>query len=97
MRSDQYSFVRRGIPSVAIVAGRTSAAPARDGNELVERWLHSVYHSPQDDMSQSFDWPSIVRYALLNYRIGERIANDPVRPAWRPGDFFGTTYGAPAH
>jgi hypothetical protein len=97
IRSDQYSFVRHGIPAIEIIAGRTSTSADIDGNARIEEWLHSVYHSPKDDMSQTFDFPSIVRFARLNYAIGERVANDATRPAWRPGDFFGDTFGEARH
>ena len=31
--------------------------------------------------------------ARVNARIGLGIANDPERPSWLPGDFFGDTFG----
>jgi hypothetical protein len=77
VRSDQYSFVRRGIPSLALVAGRKSTQAGIDGDALVEQWLHATYHSPKDDMAQSFDYPSIVRYARLNFAIGRQSRTSP--------------------
>jgi hypothetical protein len=29
----------------------------------------------------------------VNYRIGLAIGDDPARPAWKPGDFFGGKFG----
>jgi hypothetical protein len=34
-----------------------------------------------------------VQFMQLNFLIGYDIAQDPQRPAWKPGDFFGETFG----
>ena len=88
VRSDQYSFVRQGVPAV-YVTGR----PGASGRAAHEDWLHRRYHSPQDDLSQPLDFESLATYARFHYLMTLVVANQPTRPRWNPGDFFGERYG----
>ena len=93
IRSDQYSFVKAGIPAVHIKPGNKSTDPSIDGAKLTRDWLRTIYHSPKDDLSQKFDFASGARYAETNMRLVKAIANAPQRPEWTKGDFFGETFG----
>jgi hypothetical protein len=93
IRSDQYSFVRQGIPSVFLVPGFTSSDPEIDGQALFRDHIAKHYHRPSDDFSRPFDWDSALRFARANVRIGEEIANADGRPTWNEGDFFGDRFG----
>ena len=92
-RSDQYSFVRRGVPATFLVPGYTSADPDIDGQAVVEDHRKHHYHRPSDDMSQPFHWESALRFARANVRIGAAIAKDDEPPTWNEGDFFGEKFG----
>jgi Zn-dependent M28 family amino/carboxypeptidase len=96
IRSDQYSFVRQGIPSVFLVPGFTSSDAEIDGRKLFMSHLRSHYHRPSDDLSRPVHWPSALRFARANVRIAHAIAENSERPAWKPGDFFGEKFGRPA-
>jgi peptidase M28-like protein len=85
VRSDQYSFVRRGVPALYVVGGS-----GEEGVAARQRWMQTRYHLPQDDLSQPLDLDSLARYARLHYLMATLVANQPARPAWNPGDFFGT-------
>lgn len=93
IRSDQYSFVKQGVPSVFLVPGFASADPDIEGEKLWRGFLQTFYHQPSDDLSRTVDWTSAVRFARANVRIGYAIAEDPVRPSWNEGDFFGEKFG----
>ena len=93
IRSDQYSFVKQGVPSVFLVPGHTSTDPGIDGEGLWRGFLKTYYHQPSDDLSRTIDWPSAVRFARANVRIGYAVAEEDDRPAWNPGDFFGEKFG----
>jgi hypothetical protein len=93
IRSDQYSFVKQGVPSVFLVPGFTSSDPDIDGEPLWRGFLQTYYHQPSDDMTRDFDWPSAVRFARANVRIGHAVAEDSRRPTWNEGDFFGDKFG----
>lgn len=93
IRSDQYSFVRRGIPSTFLVPGFTSSDPDIDGAAIVKDHRRNHYHRPSDDLSRPFHWESALRFARANVRIGTAIADADSRPTWNEGDFFGEKFG----
>ncbi len=93
VRSDQYSFVKRGIPSVYLEPGFTAADPKVNGREVFETFLNGHYHQPSDDLSLPMDLEAVARFADANYLIAREIANDPVAPTWKKGNFFGKVYG----
>ena len=91
-RSDQYSFVRKGIPAVYLMTGFTSKDPALDGEGLFRGFLKDHYHQASDDRSLAVDWESALRFARAHTRIGYNIAADPVRPGWNEGNFYATRF-----
>ncbi|MEO8218696.1 MAG: M28 family metallopeptidase [Acidobacteriota bacterium] len=93
VRSDQFSFVKRGVPSVFLVSGLETGSPGIKGRELNDAWIASKYHSRGDDLSQSFDFPSMVNFARLNLLITWSVADTPERPHWNADDFFGRRFG----
>lgn len=93
VRSDQYSFVKEGVPSVFLVPGFTSTDPTVDGGALFNAHLQTHYHQPSDDLSRPVDWDSAVRFARANVRIGHAVAEKDQRPTWNDGDFFGEKFG----
>ncbi len=94
VRSDQYSFVRRGVPALYITEGRKSRDPLRNQKALYDAFMKDRYHQPSDDLSQDIDYASLAMLARLNVRIIEEIARSDARPAWNAGNFFGKTFAA---
>lgn len=92
IRSDQYSFVKRGVPAVFINAGRQSADPKLDGTAIFNKWISSIYHTPKDNMSQPFYFESAARSTALSFLVGYGVAQQAERPTWNAGDFFGTKF-----
>jgi hypothetical protein len=93
IRSDQYSFVKQGVPAVFLVAGFKSNDPKIDPPAIFKDWEATRYHQPQDDMQQpGLDFNQAVKYAQFAYLCGWLIAEDPARPAWNAHDFFGDHY-----
>ena len=95
VRSDQYSFVRQGIPSIYLVPGFTSQDEDVDGEALYRDHLKNHYHKPSDDLSRPVDWKSALRFARAHARIGYSIAMDEPRPEWNAGSFFGERFATP--
>jgi Zn-dependent M28 family amino/carboxypeptidase len=56
VRSDQYPFVRRGIPSVWLSMGFKPADSRIDGQKIVGAYMSNRYHRPSDDMKQQMDF-----------------------------------------
>jgi Zn-dependent M28 family amino/carboxypeptidase len=93
VRSDQYSFVLKGVPAIALAAGYKPVDPSFDRKSTLTAWRKERYHKPSDDLAQPIDWPSAGAYALLLTDLVRTIGNDPVAPSWVPGDFFGELFG----
>ncbi len=92
VRSDQYSFVKQGVPSVYLMPGFTPIDP-KSTTPRFEEFRKQHYHKPSDDLSLPMDLDALARFTRVNYRVIAAIANDPVAPTWKPGNFFGKTFG----
>ncbi|UCE01609.1 MAG: M28 family peptidase [Candidatus Latescibacterota bacterium] len=90
VRSDQYSFVRRGIPALFLVAGGKGHEP---GKVHFSTWIRDIYHTQKDDLGQDVDYGAGVTFTQANVLIGYEIANEEGRPRWNDGDFFGDLFG----
>lgn len=93
VRADQYSFVRQGVPSVFISEGEQAKDPNFNAKKFSDDWIATRYHSPSDDMNQPFDFDAAVEFMQVDFLVGYDIAQDPQRPTWKAGDFFGETFG----
>jgi hypothetical protein len=93
VRADQYSFVRQGVPSVYISEGEEARDPKIDAKKFGEQWVAKRYHAPSDDMNQPMDLDASVEFMQIDFLVGYDIAQDPQRPTWKPGDFFGESFG----
>lgn len=91
VRSDQFSFIKQGIPSVFPVSANDGTP---DGLSEVAHWRTDHYHSPNDDLSQPFDWPSGARFVSMAFWATWITADAPQAPKWNAGDFFGNRFGA---
>ncbi len=89
-RSDHYSFVKGGIPSVFLVTGFDNG-----GEEIFRDFLGTYYHRPNDDMDLDINFDAGAKFARVNYEILRSVSNAPERPKWRAGDYFGNLYGGP--
>jgi Zn-dependent M28 family amino/carboxypeptidase len=85
IRSDQYNFVRRGIPSVMIDVGY---APGSPEEQIMKTWRTERYHAPSDDANQPVDLAAAATYEEVIRALTVAVADDPNRPAWKPGSFF---------
>lgn len=87
VRSDHYPLARRGIPAILLFTGYGNG-----GKPIWEKFFAERYHSVRDDLSQPILWDAAARYAELNYRIARRLADDPQRPRWYQGSYFGEAF-----
>ncbi len=92
-RSDHYSFVKQGIPSIFLVTGITSNDPKDDAENMLMNFLKTHYHSPSDDLFQPFNWTAAFNFTQVNFSIGYEMANAAERPMWNADSFFGQTFG----
>ena len=92
VRSDHYRFVQQGVPSVFLVTGMKSLDGSVDTQPIFEGFLKQHYHKPSDDLNLPIKYSAAAKFTRINTKIGELIANDPQRPGWHEGDFFGRTF-----
>jgi Zn-dependent M28 family amino/carboxypeptidase len=98
IRSDQYSFVKEGIPAMMPSPGFASSDPKIAPMAIFEKWEETRYHQPQDDMDQpGLDFDAAAQYARFAFLCGYFITEDTPRPTWNKGDFFGDRYAAKSH
>lgn len=87
VRSDHYSFVKAGVPAVSLDLG-----PGGPGAKATEDFLANHYHRVSDDMKQQFNWGAAAKFALVNYLIARKLADDTDPPRWYKGDYFGDRF-----
>jgi Zn-dependent M28 family amino/carboxypeptidase len=85
VRSDQYSFIRRGIPALSLKVGFDRNSPE---HEIVRRWRAERYHAPSDDITQPVDLEAAANFNRLYVDVVSAVANRPDRPAWNRDSFF---------
>ena len=85
IRSDQYSFIQRGIPALAFKVGYTKDSP---GDSTVTAWLATRYHKPLDDVAQPVDFQTAIAFDAMYFDIVRAVADRPTRPAWYPSSVF---------
>jgi Zn-dependent M28 family amino/carboxypeptidase len=95
IRSDQFSFIRQGIPSLVITGGYHARDKAIDAAELRRDFLQRRYHQPGDDLNGAIDYSTAADLARINLRITLDVANTTAPPRWKTGDFFGNEFALP--
>jgi len=85
IRSDQYSFIKQGIPAVKIDVGFALGTPEE---QVFKDWLTNRYHAPSDDINQPVNLQTAATYEEFTRRLLIATANAPARPQWKPDSFF---------
>ncbi len=85
IRSDQYSFVLRGIPSVMVDVGNEKGSKEE---QIQNEWLATRYHGVTDDVNQPVDREAAAKFNDLALRLVERVADEKARPKWEKNSFF---------
>lgn len=89
VRSDQFSFIKQGVPGIFPVSGGDGSA---EGRARIADWRRDRYHSPSDDMDQPFHWDSAARFTRMAMVGTWMLAEQRERPSWNRGDFFGERF-----
>ncbi len=85
VRSDQYSFVKVGIPALAMKVGYDANTPEA---AIAAKWTAERYHAPSDDLNQPIDRSAAGKYVEIVRDLAVRIANRTDRPKWNDASFF---------
>ena len=85
IRSDQYSFIRRGVPALAFKFGYAAGSP----EEKIRRdWVRDRYHKPNDDLTQPVDTAAAALFDRIILSLVEKVADTEARPQWYKESFF---------
>ncbi|MGQ0647933.1 MAG: M28 family peptidase [Gemmatimonadaceae bacterium] len=85
IRSDQYSFILRGIPALSLKVGFRRDSPE---HEIVKRFRATRYHLPQDDADQPLDLQAAEDFGRFYLRLVQEVVNRDTRPNWNAESFF---------
>jgi hypothetical protein len=85
IRSDQYSFVRHGIPSLNMEIGFDPGSPQQ---KIFKDWLTNNYHAPSDDTNQPIDLSAAALYEEIMRKLLISVADSDTRPQWKADSFF---------
>ena len=85
IRSDQYSFIRRGIPALAFKFGYEFGSPEE---KIRLDWVRDRYHQPSDDLTQPVNLEAAAKFNRVIMTLLQRVADDPARPTWNADSFF---------
>ncbi len=85
IRSDQYSFIKKGVPSLMM---DVSYVPGSPEQKIFKDWLTNRYHAPSDDANQPVDLSAAILYEEIVRRLLIETANAPARPQWQADSFF---------
>lgn len=92
IRSDQFSFIRQGIPALHVGSGHLARAQGPDIAALRQTFLREHYHQPTDDLSLPLHYRGGADLVSISARLAIEIANQAERPRWNRGDFFGSKF-----
>ena len=79
-RSDQWNFLKAGIPATAFVFGYR---PGSRSEQIYRQWYRTGYHKPQDDLNQLMDFKAAADFNRFFYKLVERVADAPTAPSWK--------------
>jgi Zn-dependent M28 family amino/carboxypeptidase len=85
IRSDQYNFIRQGIPALAFKFGYQEGSPEE---ATAKNWLQNRYHAPSDDVNQPVDQAAAAQFNRILLDLGTKVANAKDRPQWKANSFF---------
>jgi Zn-dependent M28 family amino/carboxypeptidase len=85
VRSDQYSFIKYGVPALAMKVGYEANTPEA---AIAAKWTAERYHAPSDDLNQPIDRSAAAKYVDVVRDLAVRIANRAGRPRWNDSSFF---------
>ena len=94
IRSDQYNFVKQGVPAIVPGAGWQDAQGSVEKNRAyAEWWTKNRYHQPSDEWDPKLDYQNTAKEVRADFLIALAIAQDPERPRWNDGDVFAKMFG----
>jgi hypothetical protein len=88
IRSDQYNFVKRGVPAIFPGIGFGGEAKRALNGPLARRWFGEHYHRPSDQPGPELRADRLERETRTYFLIALSVARAAERPRWKPESPF---------
>lgn len=85
IRSDQYSFIKTGVPALSLKVGFVKGSPE---HQIVLKWRSERYHAPSDDLAQPINRQAAEDFGKVYLALVQAVANRATRPQWNGESFF---------
>ncbi|HWX90672.1 MAG TPA: M28 family metallopeptidase [Rhizomicrobium sp.] len=85
IRTDQFSFVREGVPALVFKFGFAKGTPEF---QIEHDWRANRYHAPSDDLDQPVMKEEAVKLDAFVAALARRVADAAGRPHWLPDSVF---------
>ncbi len=85
IRSDQYSFIKKGVPSLAFKFGYLPGGPQE---KAFKDWYSNRYHGVRDDVGQPVDLGAAAQFNDILQHLALRVADANEPPHWTEQSFF---------
>ena len=84
-RSDQFNFIRSGVPGVAFIFGYDKGSPEE---AIYRKWYADRYHRPSDDVNQPVDMVAAAKFQQFFNKLVEEVSNAGERAKWNPSSRY---------
>lgn len=85
VRTDQFSFVRAGVPAANVKFGFLAGTPEA---QIEHDWRAVRYHSPEDNLGQPVDLEAAGQFGAFLTAYVLAVADAAERPRWLPTSAF---------
>jgi hypothetical protein len=91
VRSDHYSFVKKGVPSLMLLGAPDG--PTEAWIKRMKAWQKTDYHQPTDTIKPDWDWSGPLTVAQTCLVLGWRLGNADKMAAWLPTSIYNRERG----
>ncbi len=85
VRSDQYSFILRGVPALSLKVGFGRDTPE---HQTIKDFRAKRYHMVGDDVDQHVDLDAAAGFERYYIALVTSVANRASRPSWKADSYF---------
>jgi Peptidase family M28 len=92
MRSDQFSFLEKGVPALNIGSGYTALNPKIKAKKATDKWMKKYYHSPFDDLNQEISKDAFLTSMKVNFLTSFYISHELEEVKWNTDSWIYKEY-----
>ena len=89
VRSDQFSFVRAGVPALFMRWGTNyEDKTPEEVKALAKQKLNTIYHKVGDEFDPTWSWDGMRLHAQISFLLGMHVAQQEKMPEWKADSRF---------